>query len=362
MVAVGALVSLTRGGVDRGLAYRQLACSSLLASHHILRGDESVVPGLASLTANQSFELQVLDTGSAAFSAVAAFLHSDVSALVGGGSSGVTSQLVALAKATDTALVGYRSTSTTLRRASNSHFARTVPSDAAATAAMARLVRTFAWRHVAVIAEQSLWAESFVSSFLESARRENVTVIASSTFDAASPASRALAVRELTDSGASVVIGVMGDAAAGPLLRSARDCGALGAGTAWLFADGVSPAALSEQAVAQQLEGITPLSELLRGSLSLAASAEGSESHGRFLRAWQAEGAQPTGACRNPLFDEPAAFAAPPLLPAVAAYLYDAVISLAVALARAGPPHSGAPHVLHTLISPSPLHLLHVFS
>ena len=162
MVAVGALVSLTRGGVDRGLAYRQLACSSLLASHHILRGDESVVPGLASLTANQSFELQVLDTGSAAFSAVAAFLHSDVSALVGGGSSGVTSQLVALAKATDTALVGYRSTSTTLRRASNSHFARTVPSDAAATAAMARLVRTFAWRHVAVIAEQSLWAESFV--------------------------------------------------------------------------------------------------------------------------------------------------------------------------------------------------------
>ena len=348
MVAVGALVSLTRGGVDRGLAYRQLACSSLLASHHILRGSFHC----------QSFELQVL----AAFSTVAAFLRSDVSALVGGGSSGVTSQLVALAKATDLALVGYRSTSTTLRRASNSHFARTVPSDAAATAAMARLVRTFAWRHVAVIAEQSLWAESFVSSFLESARRENVTVIASSTFDAASPASRALAVRELTDSGASVVIGVMGDAAAGPLLRSARDCGALGAGTAWLFADGVSPAALSEQAVAQQLEGITPLSELLRGSLSLAASAEGSESHGRFLRAWQAEGAQPTGACRNPLFDEPAAFAAPPLLPAVAAYLYDAVISLAVALARAGPPYSGAPHVLHTLISPSPLHLLHLFS
>ena len=78
-----------------------------------------------------------------------------------------------------------------------------------------------------------------------------MTVIASSTFDAASPASRALAVRELTDSGASVVIGVMGDAAAGPLLRSARDGGVLGAGTAWLFADGVSPAALSEQAVAQ---------------------------------------------------------------------------------------------------------------
>lgn len=303
--------ALTRDGLSRGPLLQQAACAALLAVRHVNTRDASVVPGLGQLVANLSMHGELFDTGSAESSASVAFQRASqwgAVAMIGGGASDVTELMAYMAAGDNKALIGYRSTSSSLGHSDFGNFGRTIPSDAVATRILPRLLLAFGWRHAAVVFERrNEWSRSYAASLEARAAEAGVQLMEVVSYDSSQPASYASAMRRVAASGASVVIGLLTDASIGPMLRAADAEGLLRSGTAWILADGVTAAALSEAAQA----GEAPLADLLDGVLRLAASPAGAPGHQRFLTAWRGQGqAEANGGasvCANPIFDASAA-------------------------------------------------------
>ena len=182
------LTALTNIGTDLGISYKQIACSTFLAAHHVRNGDNSVVPNLHALTGNLDLSLEMYDTQMFEQVAIRGYLDGrskGARALIGAQRSAVSMPLALLSGIDQIPQCSFWSSSPSLsNKLLYPYFGRTFPSDAVTALAVPGLLRYFGWASIGVVHVNDAYANAYAEGLRENAPEANVRVVATASFEA----------------------------------------------------------------------------------------------------------------------------------------------------------------------------------
>lgn len=231
--------------------------------------------------------------------------------------------------------VAYWSSSPDLSSSAFTHFSRTYASDAVAASLLVEVVASQGWRSVGVvILGGDGWADNYLRSFRSAAQtRGTVEVAVAASFEdefksvASHPSSARSALLTLRSAGVNVIVAVVYDLPS--LLQAAEGLGMLSSEHVWIVVDHATVQFPGQSAAAARRQ--------LHGLLTFQPSPVFEAGYARFAQKWAASA---PADCANSVVSVGAPlFASPP--DAVAAYAYDGVAALALALGAAAPSVDG---------------------
>ena len=360
---IALLTRLTDERVELGDDASDMACAALLAVRHANERNGRIVPQLEKVRRDFRLSARLADIQTTAKSAVDAYRDAKsaaVDGIVDGGASSTNIFLAQLGSLDRMPQVSYYSSSPALSSAAFTHFGRTYPSDMSAAKTLAGLLDSFGWRYVGVLHVRDAWASAYASHLAQAATSmavqsseessRNVTdgsdADVSSGSGGTSETSRLRvhttaswregsgvevrsAVAQLKASDVSVIVFLSFEIDIGTLLEAADEHGMLREGYVWIAVEG----AIFRSISARDAEMRHRLSRVL----SFEANPKSARGYTRFQELWNT--LTPSDCTVPGVFSPPASlFQRQPEV--YAAYAYDAVATLALALASSANPHN----------------------
>ena len=251
-----------------------------------------------------------------------------VPALVGPSISGLALQLASLGRVFDIPQLSYWASSPQLSQRQADLFARTYQSDSVTVDELLTLLsHSFGWHNIGVVHEATSYGSSYSGLLEKRAGEYRMGVVSQVSFEPGGSARDAIA--ELKTSRLNVFVAVCLYTDCLTLFQEAFTQGLLGAGFAWIVADGLTVEQVNS-APPNESSAIRPQS--LDGVLRFYSSPALTDGYRRFSARWRSARQLD---CANSLFN---VSTAPPLFESapfeIAAFLYDAVVATSVALGR----------------------------
>ena len=201
-------------------------------------------------------------------------------------------------------------------------FGRTYPSDAVVGPKMLAVIESFGWTNVGIIFVIDPYATGYVEVMQVGALTSSVNIAVTASFDVGNEAGARQAVRTIRGSGVNIIVAIVFDIDMEAILDEAHRLGMLTPAYAWLSADTLTTVTpdLSADPVRAK--------SLLDGFLVVTATPRLSAGFKRFSRVWS--GLTPDDCSFELRTPKAALFESAPS--DVAAYMYDGVTALALAL------------------------------
>eukprot|EP00966_Prymnesium_polylepis_P014616 337424-Prymnesium_polylepis.1 len=200
------------------------------------------------------------------------------------------------------------------------------------------VISGFGWKNVGMLYTSDAYGSTFAHDMRGNSEEFGVAVTALASFTSNTSSTYAPACERLKASGVNVVVLVSYSQDVAQIMKLCKALGIWGQGSAWITSGAASA---SDSVLGGAAFGQTPdeTIALLSGMLQLASSPEGSSGYTRFQNSWTTQNAS---VCENPFFnasDDPLFTTAPWN---VAAFAYDCVVALAIAVSHAVDPTDGA--------------------
>ena len=334
---VGLLMRLEDERVEGGLGDgpKIAACAALLAAKHANERNGSIVPELAH-GVDQSFHLvpRPINIRADAATAIGSYLgvRSRIDAFADGAASRTNVHLAQLGAIDGVPQLSYYSSSPDLSDAKYSFFGRTFVSDATSASVLAAQLASFGWSNFGVLHVRDEWASAFSEHLAQNAFALGLTHH-SASWTETDASEMEQAVRMIDESHVNVIVFLCFSVDIGRFLRIASAAGLLSPGYAWITIEGEVNAA--------QADTDETLAQLMSGMLSFEANPVPSPGFQRLAAVWSSLGpAECNASGAAGVFDvPPSVFDQPPSL--YAAFAYDAVAAIALALQASDNPHDG---------------------